>query len=171
MKNSNNILRNKKYKWVIKKKKKKSYRCRFWHLQLGFSWSFHSYNRLVSETGNGADVLVRHVAQRELWSRYQQLSCVNMTVISSNRSIKRISLTVFVLCELFELGGARLYQVIQGSLCSVQVHQLSPQGASLLSPTGPASKYISHSKEPQTMIPIEEFPSQKAKPTSHPVKF
>lgn len=60
---------------------------------------------------------------------------------------ERISLTVFVLRELFELRGARLDQVIQGSLCSVQVHKLSPQGASLLSPIGPASKYISHSEK------------------------
>lgn len=46
-----------------------SYPCRVWHLQLGLSRGLDSNDCLVSETADGADVLVRHIAQRAAWGQ------------------------------------------------------------------------------------------------------
>lgn len=53
---------------------------RVWNLQFGVSGGLDGDDRLVSETADGADVLIRHIAQRAVWgqgSEQQQLQKLN----------------------------------------------------------------------------------------------
>lgn len=64
-----------------------SYPCRVWNLQFGVSGGLDSDDCLVSETANGADVLIRHIAQcTARGSRFRTAAEIKRTFASATRA-------------------------------------------------------------------------------------